>query len=140
MIVDNEVVFNASNKRYYLTEDYVYNKLGTDISLHAIDDTDTNLSTLGKRIIEEACDELYEYIEENSVDRLSTLYDFTVREEAHNAIKKALGLQLLYFIQVGDTSHSVEDGNKYVVNTRALRVLNGANCFHIRYTNIPKEW
>lgn len=140
MIVDNDLIFNKESKRYYLTEEYVYNKLGIDLSMHIVDETDTNLSTLNKRVIEEACDELYEFVEDNSVSRLSTLYDFAVRKEAHNALKKALGLQLMYFMQLGDTSHNVEDGNKYVVNTRALRVLHSANCFHIRYTDIPEEW
>lgn len=139
MILDNDLIFDKETKRYYLTENYVLNKLGTDISLYIIDETDVNLSTLNERVIKEACDELYEYIEENAVYPESTLYDFTQRKGAHQAIKKALGLQLLYFLHYGDASFSAENGNNFVVNTRALRVLDSKSCFHIKYLNIPDD-
>lgn len=131
MIIDNEMTFNTENKRYYLTENYVYNKLGTDLSLVAFDELDTNLSTIKGRIIEYACDMVYDFIENNAVSPQSTLYDFTQRQESHNALKKALGYQLLDFIQNGDIS--MEKGNKVseTVNNRAIQALLAKDCFNI---------
>lgn len=131
MIIDNEMTFNTESKRYYLTENYVYNKLGTDLSLVAFDELDTNLGTIKGRIIEYACDMVYDFIENNAVSPQSTLYDFTQRQESHNALKKALGYQLLDFIQNGDIS--MEKGNKVseTVNNRAIQALLAKDCFNI---------
>lgn len=142
MIIDNEMTFNTENKRYYLTENYVYNKLGTDLSLVAFDELDTNLSTIKTRIIEYACDMVYDFIENNAVAPKSTLYDFTQRQESHDALKKALGYQLLDFIQNGDIS--MEKGNKVsdTVNNRAIQTLLAKDCFNIirRVPNNVEEW
>ena len=138
MIKDNDLIFNETNKRYYLSENYVYNKLGTDLALVSFDEFDTNLSTLKARTIEYACDMLYDFIEDNAVNRLSTLYDFTQRAEAHEALKKALGYQLLYFIQNGDVAN--EPGNKVstTISYRAIQVLRASDCFHI-VRRVPKD-
>lgn len=138
MIKDNDLTFNASNKRYYLTENYVYNKLGTDLALITFDEFDTNLSTIKARTIEYACDMLYDFIEDNAVNRMATLYDFTQREEAHEALKKALGYQLLFFIQVGDTSTEVDAKVSNSVSNRAIQVLKANDCFHI-IRRVPKD-
>lgn len=142
MILDNDMYFNKDNKRYYLTKTYVYNKLGTDLDVVLNDELDTNLSTLAERNIEYACDMLYDYIEDNSVHTLSTLYDFTQRQEAYNALKRALGYQLFDYIQNGDISY--EKGNRVsdTVNGRAIQALYKNNCFHVKYTQIPDvtEW
>lgn len=138
MIKDNDLTFNTSNKRYYLTENYVYNKLGTDLALVTFDEFDTNLSTLKARTIEYACDMLYDFIEDNAVNRAATLYDFTQREEAHEALKKALGYQLLYFIQNGDIAN--EPGNKAsnTISNRAIQVLRANDCFHV-VRRVPQD-
>ena len=142
MILDNDMYFNKENKRYYLTNEYVYNKLGTDLDVVLNDELDTNLSTIKERNIEYACDMLYDYIEDNSVNTLSTLYHFTKNQDAYNALKKALGYQLLDYLQSGDISY--EKGNRVsdTVNNRAIQALNNKNCFHVRYTQIPNvlEW
>ena len=142
MILDNDMYFNKENKRYYLTNEYVYNKLGTDLDVVLNDELDTNLSTIKERNIEYACDMLYDYIEDNCVNTLSTLYYFTKDQDAHNALKKALGYQLLDYLQSGDISY--EKGNRVsdTVNNRAIQALNNKNCFHVRYTQIPNvlEW
>lgn len=142
MIKDNDLTFNTSNKRYYLTENYVYNKLGTDLALVTFDEFDTNLSTLKARTIEYACDMLYDFIENNAVSRMSTLYDFTQRQEAYEALKKALGYQLLYFIQVGDTSTEKDEKVSETVSKRAIQILKANDCFHIvrRVPQNVEEW
>lgn len=138
MIEDSDLIFNKVNKRYYLTVDYVYNKLGTDLSTILFDEFDTNLSTIQERTIEYACDMLYDFIEENAVNRISTLYDFTQREDAHEALKRALGYQLLYFIQVGDTSNEVDTKIGNSVSNRAIQLLLANDCFHV-IRRVPED-
>lgn len=138
--MDNDMIFNKETKRFYLTEDYVYNKLGTDLSIVAFDELDTNLSTLNERLIEYACDILYDYIEEYSVYPESALYHFYVNKDAYNALKKALGYQLLKFVQYGENSN---DGDKNEsVSKRAIKCLDAKNVFYVRYVTIPpiEEW
>lgn len=141
MIIDEDLVFDKKSRRYYLTNNYVYNKLGTDIGAVVCDDLDTNKATLNKRTIEYACDMVYDYIEENAVYPKSSLYYVTQDEDAHWAIKKALGYQLLHFIQNGDLSMSKGHKVSQTVNNRAIQVLHSKSVFHIRYGvgRIPED-
>ena len=131
MIIDNDLVFDEKRKRYYLTEDYVYNELGTDLASVLIDDLDTNVSTLTKRKIKYACDMLYSFIDENAFDKTATYNAFMENEDIHNALKEALGLQLYYFALNGDVSNDVDVKVENAVSKRAIQVLNGAGAFHI---------
>lgn len=139
MIVDNDLIFNKETKRYYLTEDYVLNKMGTDLQKVTFDELDQNLSTLNLRTIEYACDMVYDFIEMNAVHRESALYGVTRDEDKHQAIKKALEYQLFDFIQNGDAS--MEHGGKVsdTVNQRAIQKLIGADVFNSIYYNIPND-
>ena len=145
MIIDEDLIFDTKSKRYYLTNNYVLNKLGTDIGAVAYDDLDTNKATFNKRTIEYACDMVYDYIEENAVNPKSSLFYVTQDEDAHLALKKALGYQLFYFIQNGDASMSKGNKASHTVNNRAIQLLHSKNVFHIRYGwgRIPedgKDW
>ena len=140
MIQDSDLVFNTSNKRYYLTADYVYNKLGTDLSKILYDELDTNKATLVQRTIEFACDELYDFLEDNAVSRQSSLYAVTVNAGMHDAIKRALGYQLLYFIQNGDVSQESGHTMSETISARAIQLLRAKGVFHIIVPNIPAEW
>ena len=139
MIQDKDMTFDIETKRYYLTNDYVYNKLGTDIAMVAYDDLDTNKATFNKRTIEYACDMLYDHIEENAISPISSLYYLTQDTNAHNALKKALGYQLLHFIQNGDLS--MESGHRVsqTVNDRAIQTLHAKSVYHVRYVGIPDD-
>ena len=139
MIIDNDMEFNETRKRWYLTENYVYNELGTDLSLLLIDEFDTNVSTLNRRKIKYACDMLYDYIDLNAFDKTSTYWAFCEDETIHNALKDALGYQLFYFAQNGDISNDVGNKVRNTVSERAIQVLNGANAFHI-VASVPKEF
>lgn len=137
MILDNDLRFDAGQKRYYLTTDYVYNKMGTDLDVVAADELDTNTSTLNQRTIEYACDIVYDFLEKNAASKESARYIPTQDQEAHNCLKRALKYQLFDFIQVGDIS--TERGNKVsdTVNNRAVQALISGNLFHTVITNIP---
>lgn len=143
MILDNDVYFDKEAQRYYLTESYVLNKMGTDLSMVADDEFDANIDTLNKRTIEYACDIVYDFLEENAISKKSARYLVTQSKEAFNCLKRALKYQLFDFIQVGDVS--TERGNKAsdTVNIRAVQSLKSANLFNTILTRVPEnveEW
>jgi len=140
MIEDSDLIFDNDTKRYYLTSNYVYNNLGTDLSKILYDELDTNKATLVQRTINFACDELYDFIEDNAVDNMSSLYAVTQNMNMHNAIKKALGYQLLYFIQNGDITQEIGHTMSETVSARAIQILKAKGVFHIIVPNIPAEW
>lgn len=144
MIADIDLRFDKEQKRYYLTENYVINKMGTDLDIVAYDEFDTNVSTLNKRTIEYACDIVYDWLEDNAVSKETAKYLPTQYINEHNALKRALKYQLFDFIQVGDIS--TERGNKAsdVINLRAIQALKGSNMLNTcLYNGIPadvEEW
>lgn len=143
MIIDEDLNFDKRTKRYYLTEEYIINKLGTDISQLVIDDFDTNLTTLVDRTIKYACDMVYDFLCANAVHKLSALYRPTQYEEPHFALKRALELQTFDFLQNGDSS--LKHGGKVsdTVNTRAIQELKSGRLFTTISPNIPEnveEW
>lgn len=139
MILDNDVYFDKETQRYYLTESYVLNKMGTDLSVVADDEFDTNVDTLNKRTIEYACDIVYDFLENNAISKQSARYLVTQSQEAYNSLKNALKYQLFDFIQVGDVS--TERGNKAsdTVNIRAVQSLKKANLFNTIISTIPTD-
>lgn len=140
MIEDSELTFNSDNKRYYLTQAYVVNKLGTDLSKIVYDGLDTNRATLPQRMVEYACDILYDFIEDNAVSPISSKYAVTQNLQMHDAMKKALGYQLNYFIQNGDVSQESGHQMSETVSARAVQTLKAKGLFHLIVPHIPEEW
>lgn len=140
MIEDADLIFNADTRRYYLTSDYVYNKLGTDLNKILYDGLDTNKATLVQRTIEYACDELYDFIENNAVSPRSSIYAITQNVAYHEAFKRALGYQLNYFIQNGDVSQESGHTMSETVSARAIQILKARGLFHLIVPHIPEEW
>lgn len=140
MIEDSDLTFNSETKRYYLTSDYVYNKMGTDLNKILYDGLDTNKATLVQRTIEYACDQLYDFIEDNAISAKSTLYAVTQNNNYHEAMKKALGYQLNYFIQNGDVSQESGHQMSETVSSRAIQILKAKGLFHLIVSRIPEEW
>ena len=83
---------------------------------------------------------LHDFVENNAYHKLSTQYAFATKEQLHNALKKALGYQLFFFIQNGDVSNNPGASLNDTVSKRAIQTLHSANAFHIYFSNIPKEW
>lgn len=139
MIVDNDLRFDNKTGRYYLTEQYVLNKMGTDLQQVLNDELDTNLSTLAERNIEYSTDIIYDFLEENAISPISSLYHIATNERALQCLKKALEYQLFDYLQNGDTSFEKGNSLKNVPNSRAIQKLDSANIFHIIKRNIPKD-
>ena len=131
MIQDNDLRFDIDSERYYLTQNYVLEKLGTDLKMVAYDELDARQSTLPQRTIEYACDKLWDFIQDNAVNPRSSRYATTKFKDMHNAIKRALGYELLDFIQYGEDE-------EHPISKRAVKTLNGAGLFHIIVRDIPE--
>ena len=140
MIEDADLIFDNDSKRYYFTEDYVYNKLATDLRAALYDGLDTNPATLPKRTIEYACDQLYDFIEHNAISAKSALYAVTQNKEYHDAMKKALQYQLFYFAQLGEVAQEIGHAMSDTVSSRAIQLLHAKGLFHLIVPHIPEEW
>ena len=95
---------------------------------------------MASRVIEYACDELYDFIENNAVSPKSSLYAVTQNNEYHRAIKKALEYQLNYFIQNGDISQESGHQMSDTVSARAIQLLHAKGLFHLIVPHIPEVW
>jgi hypothetical protein len=140
MIYNNNLTFDAETKRWYLTEEYVYNEMGIDLEIFMIDDLDTNVSTLKARKIKYACDMLYDYIDAVAINKESAYYLFAVNKDFNNALLKALDAQLHYFIVVGDVTNDIDGNLKKSVSERAIARLDAVGVFDTVVYSIPKEW
>ncbi len=138
ILQDNDLIFDKETLRYYLTEEYVFNTIG-DLSVIAIDEFDPNPSSLPERVIKRACDMLYDFIEIESIDSISSLYFLTHSKKALNCLKRALCLQLEYLCQVGDTANSVGMKRKDRVHNGAVDLLAKLGIFNVRINGIPKN-
>ena len=158
MIVTSDMTFDESTKRMRLTNDYVYNDLGTDLANALIDEFDTNLSTIAERTLKYTSDQLYNFLRMNGVKmRNGNAYDtarylIATDEDWYEAFKDALSQQLYFFIQSGDLAAStgvhIEKGtrvNKSIRDTisdGALQIMQSMGMFHTIIRDIPavEEW
>lgn len=140
MVTNNNMIFDKDSKRWYLTEEYVYNEMGIDLDLVLIDDLDTNTSTLKKRKIKYACDMLYDYLDICALSRESAYYLFAHNKDINNGLMRALDAQLNYFAVVGDTTQDAEGKLKQSVSERAVARLDALGVFDTIVNFIPREW
>ncbi len=127
--------------RYYLKESYVHNNIA-DLCKVVQDETDGNKATLHKRVIRRACDMLWDFIDENAVDKMSSLYYAGHNTVAYSTLKRALALQVEYFLQVGDTANAIGMKKEDRVHKGAIQLLKGVNFFNLLYTDLKpyEEW
>jgi|LSQX01.1.fsa_nt_gb hypothetical protein len=127
MIIDGDMILEG--KRYRLTEEYVYNQ-GYDLNNLLIDEFDTNLSTLARRVLYATSDYLYDYLRNNAVCFRTTEYLIAHNQEWYETMKRALLYQLETFIEKGDD----------IISEKTKNTMRGMGFFHTKMINIPKEW
>lgn len=127
--------------RYYLKESYVHNNIA-NLCKVVNDETDGNCFTLHKRVIRRACDMLWDFIDQNAVDKMSSLYYANHNQSVLSTLKRALALQVEYFLQIGDTGNAVGMKLTDRVHKGAIQLLSGANFFNIKFTDLKpyEEW
>ena len=138
---DGDLIFDKETMRYYLNKDYVASFV--DLKTVVIDEFLPNQSNAPEEYIRYACDVLWDFIDKNAVEKISTKYYFTQNKEAYIALKRALKMQLLRFIQVGDTDNGVGFKSTDRLHKGAVNALYGIGAFHVLITNIPldvEEW
>lgn len=139
MIVDNDTIFDEALKRYYLTKEYVLNELDTNLQSILIDEFSSNTSKLADLAIQDACDMVYDYLENNAIHKNTAIYRYCTEQNVFNALKKALGYQLLFYIQQGDLSNDIDRDIRFTVNKRAIQALRRVDLFNTAYYDIPDE-
>ena len=139
MLEDKDMYFE--DLIYYLKESYVHNNIA-DLCKVVEDETDGNKATLHKRVIRRGCDMLWDFIERNAIDRMSTLYYAGHNQEAFSTLKRALALQVEYFLQVGDTGNAIGMKTSDRVHKGAIQLLSGINFFNIKFIDLKpyEEW
>lgn len=127
--------------RYYLRENYVHNNIA-DLCKVVSDETDGDCTTLHKRVIRRGCDILWDFIELNAVDKMSSLYYASHNQLALSTLKRALALQVEYFLQIGDTANAVGMKLTDRVHKGAIQLLSGVNFLNLKIHNLPEfeEW
>jgi len=160
MIITSDMVFDSNRKRFRLSNDFVYNELGTDLANALIDEFDTNLSTIADRTLKETSNQLYYYLRENGVkNAYGNAYDtasylIATNQDWYYSFIDALSAQLYKFIASGkataNTGLNLEKGTKIETNIlddiskEAISIMKSAGMFHtvIRTEDIPpvEEW
>lgn len=157
MITTSDMVFDSNRKRFRLSNDYVYNELGTDLANALIDEFDTNLSTIADRTLKRTSDQLYNFLRAYGVTfgERGTAYDtacylIATNTEWYYAFRDALAEQLFYFIQGGDVSVTsglniekgtrVEKSIRDTISDGAFSIMNSIGMFHTILRDIPEEW
>lgn len=138
---DGDLYFDKDNLRYYLSTDFVSNKI--DLKSIGIDDFVPNPSNLPKETIEFSCDMLWDFIEKHSMDYNSSVYYATQNKRVYLKLKKALLLQLYRFLQTGDTDNGVEFKETDRIHKGAVNSLYSTGMFTIIIDDIPEnveEW
>ena len=140
MVTNSNMIFDEVTKRWYLTEEYVYNEMGIDLDMVLIDDLDTNTSTLKKRKIRYASDMLYDYLDVVALSKDSAYYLFAHNQEFNNALLKALDAQLNYFVVMGDIANDIDGTLEKAVSKRAVARLDSVGAFDTIVHTLPREW
>lgn len=139
IIVDNDTIYDEDLQRYYLTPDYVLNKLGTNLQTILVDEFSSNTANLPNEAIEESCDILYNYLEQNAFDKTTAIFRICTEQKTYNLFKKALGYQLLFYIHQGDISLDLTKTNIDGVNRKAIQLLRSIELFNTKYYDIPED-
>lgn len=143
MIETCDMIFDPHKKRYYLSEQYVYNQLGTNMKVLLDDELDTNRATIVKRNIQYACDMVYGYLCENAYDKNSALYIVTQNEDCNQSLKRALSYQVLMYAFNGDLTMDISTLPNQEVNRRAIQELKSGDILTTYVFNVPnnvEEW
>lgn len=158
MIITEDMIFDTKTKRMRLTNDYVYNDLGTDLANALIDDFDTNLSTIADRTLKRTSDQLYNFIRANCVKLrnanayYTACYLIATNADWYEAFKDALSEQLVFFSQGGDLSATsgvnvdrgtrVDKSIRDTISDSAIQIMESMGMFHTVIRDIPavEEW
>lgn len=127
MIIDNDMIYDEARRRYVLSENYVQNELGLNLLAIAVDELDTNPTTLPSRILKRTSNMVYEFMQLRCRSFGYACELIENDQEMHDAFKDCLSYQLESFVMTGDegiTNKQVMQDN-YGVCERAYKVLYG---------------
>lgn len=139
IIIDNDTTYDEDLKRYYLTKDYVLNNLDTNFQSYLIDEFSSNTGKLAEIAIAEACDMVYDYVENNAYDKTTAIFRICTEQATYNVFKKALGYQLLFYMVQGDVSLDLDKKIKDSISRKVVQLLRTINLLNTEYYDIPED-
>lgn len=105
---DNYMIFDEQTGRYILTENYVREQLGIDLSEAINERNTTNQQIAVKRVLRQVSNAVYNFIHQYNVS--TDLQDFIIKKvpSARVMIQEAMAEQFLYMSAKGDLSRSTD--------------------------------
>lgn len=128
----NGVIKDTKRNRLYLNLDYIVNELGIEPSLILNDEYDTNNATLPIRVAKYTSNQIYDYLQLNSIDFKYNCERIEKDEEVFESFKTALGYQLMSFIQNGDTNLKNDGDIEKIICVRTKQILNATGLLTTR--------
>lgn len=125
MIQDNDMMYDKVRGRYILTKDYVQNELGLDLQVVAIDDFDSNPTTLPDRLLKRTSNMVYEYMKRECADFKYACELIETRPDLNADFKDVLYYELESFINFGDRSLNEDEDSTVKISKRGLEILKG---------------
>ncbi|MGN0743896.1 MAG: hypothetical protein ACI4MZ_01290 [Christensenellales bacterium] len=142
---DDAMLYDYKKHQYVLTERYVLETLGVNLSLYLDGTGDENPSTLGQRILKRVSDFLYRYIYAHGNNKDYIEYLLAKYPPCRDIIKDCLVDELYYQLRNGDFFNSVDVAtafNRWVSPTTQMRLQeelpNGVCLVYQGRYNTPK--
>lgn len=122
---DEYMIYNESTKRYVLTNEYVFAKMGIDLTSAINERNVMNPQALLNRFLEEVSDDIYEYIHTHSIYNELQDYYIAVIPSLRGIIQKAMDKQLMYSRLNGLLGYSSnKDVQSQAICPKAKDILN----------------
>lgn len=105
---DEYMIFDEATNRYVLTEKYVLDELGIDLSERVNERNAINQQIAVKRVLKQVSNQIYNYIHEHCIS--DALRDCVMYKcpSARPILQEAMSEQFLYIAQKGDLSRSTD--------------------------------
>lgn len=126
---DEYTIFDLSTGRYVLTEKYVRDQLGIDLSARINERNAINPQALISRFLKQASNMVYNYIHEHNDGRIQDLLIAKV-PSLRKIIQEAMAEQFIYLSTVGDVSRSTEKTKRELSMDK--------NCIQVLLQTVPE--
>lgn len=139
MIYTEGMTFDKKTKMFTLEEEWVNNNV-MKMDIVAVDETDANINTLHKRILQRVTKDVYRFIRRSSAHYLSTCYLLATDEELNIDLRNCLEYQLEHLTIKGDTSLLEEAKDN--ISPMVKEILYSSGALSLILPEIPnvEEW
>lgn len=122
---DDAMLYDYKKHQYVLTERYVLETLGVNLSLYLDSTGDENVSTLGQRVLRRVSDFFYNYVYAHGSNKYFIEYLLAKYPPCRDIVKDCLVDEVYYQLRNGDFFNSADVGSqieKWVSPTTRMRL------------------